>query len=140
MTFSLRMGLAALVVAVVAAVVIAGFVMAGSPQEARLRRLDDRRVSDLRDVQIATNLHWTRTRSMPDSIDAALKAASRSQPRVDPGTGAAYEYRTLDGTSYELCAVFDRASQDPQAIAGDPFWSHAAGRQCFTLTLKELGK
>ena len=46
-----------------AAVVVAGFLVVGSPPEARLRRLDGRRVADLRDVQSAVNLYWTRNKN-----------------------------------------------------------------------------
>lgn len=142
MTAPVRPLLAGLVLAVVTAAVLEGFLMAGSPLEARRRRLDDRRVSDLREVQGAMNLHWTRTKTMPDSIESALKGLAWSQRPVDPVTAAPYEYRAIDATSYELCAVFDRASQDAPALSssGDPFWSHSPGRQCFTLEMKELGK
>jgi hypothetical protein len=57
---------------------------------------------------------------------------------ADPITARPYEYRKAGDDRYELCAVFDRPSEDGQRMVDDPFWSHSSGRYCFTLTPKNL--
>ena len=137
---SFRPLLAVLVLAIVVAAIVGGLLIVGSPGEARLQRLDDRRVSDLRQLSSAVNVYWTRNRQLPVSLDAALPGLSGSTPPLDPGTGQRYTYRAIEGDRYELCAVFSRASADGAEWARDPFWSHTAGRQCFTLEAKDLTK
>jgi hypothetical protein len=39
----------------------------------------------------------------------------------------------VDDRHYEVCATFDRPSDDQPAINRLPFWSHAAGHECFTI-------
>jgi hypothetical protein len=140
MTPSFRVLLAGLVLVVVAAAIAGGFFLIGPPSEARLHRLDDRRVSDLRELSSAVNVYWTRKRQLPSSLDATMAELYGGRPPVDPDTTEPYGYRAIDGNRYELCAVFDRASQDGAVARGDPFWSHTAGRQCFALDAKDLTK
>lgn len=129
---------AALAVAAIGAVG-GGFLLVGSPEEARLQRLDDRRVSDLQQIQRAVSLQWTRTRHLPESIDAAVRETSAAEPLRDPTAQVPYDYRVLDGANYEVCATFDRAS-DGGPYPGDAFWSHPAGRACFRLVAADLNR
>lgn len=139
MTMSLRPVPAAIIILAASAVIAGGFLVAGSPEEARMRRLDDRRVMDLQRIQNAINVSFTRSRKMPETIDIAVKVQADGVAPVDPGTSAPYEYRIIEGQSFELCAVFGRAS-DPQALGRDTSWAHAAGRQCFPLTARDVSK
>lgn len=141
MRLTFRTVLAGVVLLVVAAVVVGGFLVVGSPAEARLRRLDDRRVSDLRRLVGAVNLYWTRKHALPDSIDAAITEGSWDVRPVDPGTSQPYEYRVIKAAEFELCASFDRASQGGlPTVRDDPFWSHPAGRQCYTMKARDERK
>ena len=137
---SFRVLLAGLVAVVVADAIAGGFYIIGPPGEARLHRLDNQRVSDLRELSSAVNVYWTRKRQLPGSLDATMAELYGGRPRVDPATAEPYGYRAIDGNRYELCAVFDRASQDGTAAGGTPFWSHTSGRQCFALDAKDLTK
>ena len=132
-----RTFLGAAIVVAASAAIAGGFMVAGSPEEARMLRLDHRRVSDLQRIQGAVDVSFTRSKAMPDSIAAAMSTQAGGQPPLDPGTGQAYEYRVLGGQSFEVCAVFDRASD---AGGYDLAWAHAAGRQCFPLTARDLSK
>lgn len=96
---------------------VAGFSSLGSPAQQRGIEADAVRVANLR--SLAYELH-VRGASPPDSLEQL-----RSQ-KADPETGGAYEYRSLGGSRYELCAIF-------AAQKKDGFWSHRAGRDCFTL-------
>jgi hypothetical protein len=48
--------------------------------------------------------------------------------KLDPETGAPYEYRRVDGNRYELCATFT-------GDGGEGFWRHSAGRHCYSFDL-----
>lgn len=114
------------------AAVIAGVIVAGTPAEGRMQRLDRVRASDLRSIATAVDTFWRRHERLPNSL-GELVSDPRAQVTVeDPDDEQAYEYRIVGDASYELCAVFDLASI-PNNRAPDAFWLHDAGRNCFTL-------
>ncbi len=55
---------------------------------------------------------------------------------TDPLTGRPYEYRILGPSAYELCAEFERNTEEDNPRPAD-FWSHGPGRQCFQLEAKK---
>lgn len=107
--------------------VAAGFTFLGSPASERVRSEDRRRVSDLMLLGEAVDVQWSRNRALRDSREA-LEAAVPNAARRDPATSAAYEYRALADSSFELCALF--AESTPPEARVDR-WSHGAGRTCF---------
>jgi hypothetical protein len=108
--------------AAAAAGIALGFSLLGSPGHQRDIGADRKRVEHLR--AIAAELH-VRGGTAPASLEGL------NSPRFDPVTGAQYDYRPLEGTRYELCAVFGAPSQaESRQLA---FWRHQAGRQCFIL-------
>jgi hypothetical protein len=121
-----------------AAAIAGGLVLVGSPSEARLRRLDDERVADLRRVSSVVGMFHARTGSLPVSLDEVKRQGAWPAPPVDPETGAAYEYRALEARRYELCATFSRASEEQPRGNTDVFWVHTEGRQCFPLDIKAV--
>jgi hypothetical protein len=137
-------GLLARIAAVAGAVVmIAGFVAAGSPREARLRKLDLDRVQALRRIAEGLEAYWGRYGTIPARLDSVAYAY---EPRafdeatiVDPVTRERYGYRLLDRGEgkYELCAVFQAADstggRDGSVYASN-FWNHGVGRRCFEIT------
>ena len=67
--------------------------------------------------------------------------------QVDPQTQKPYEYEKIDDTTYNLCAEFNKASDDkmsqtspyvdtvmPYGGASAP-WTHPAGKHCFNKTI-----
>lgn len=114
---------------VVAVSVAAGLFLAGSPSEERERRLDERRVGDLAGIAEAADVFWTRHGRVPATLDELTREPGSSVRGTDPETGAAYELLPGRGASFEVCARFARPSD--AARAGDGFWRHGAGRQCF---------
>jgi len=123
-----------IVAAVVAAIGVA-FVYVGSPGEARQRRFDDRRVSDLGEIATSLDLYWRTNTRLPASLEDAAQGGRGSVPR-DPESDRPYAYRIVDDRHYELCATFARPSDEVPAMHEPPFRGHAAGRQCFTLEVK----
>jgi type II secretory pathway pseudopilin PulG len=124
---------------VVLAVVIVAITLLDSPAQERLRRLDERRMSDLREIANAIDVYWTEQGSLPSTLDDLADDRGYFAELVDPETGASYEYRVVDSDSYELCATFvtEEAAGDR-----DPYfkglWHHGTGRQCFMLTAQDL--
>ena len=122
-------------IAVVAAAVAVGLLSTGSPTEQRALRLDDRRVQDLRRFSQAVDVRWSAMQTLPSGSSELLDGRYLSSLPVDPSTDLPYDYRIVGPREFELCATFDRPSR-PEAVRD--FWSHDAGRACFTFDVVEL--
>lgn len=144
-------GGAAIVFVVLSLVV--GFVVMGSPATQRMRQYDDRRVSDIQNINYQIINYWQLKRALPVMLtDVENKATGYALP-VDPETKAAYSYEAMKPLSYKLCATFSlvndtalgtsRNEGTPPApvpvsavkIAGQENWSHGVGVQCFIRTI-----
>lgn len=140
--------MAAIVSAVVIlALVIAGFAVVGSPRAQRLTRIDAAKITDLQGIQLQVVNYWRQKEALPRALSDLNDPISGYSVPQDGDTGAAYEYRPLEGASFELCAVFNRANSGveqtsnmmyPQMIGtlkGSTSWAHEVGRTCFTRTI-----
>jgi hypothetical protein len=128
-----RRAFAGLAVAAVVAVVITGLIVSGSPAEQRVRRLDERRAQDLAQIKGAVDAYWSTRNGIPESFAELTEAQGpylRNHER-DPENGVPYEYRVVGDSAYELCAEFQRATDDESPYMRE--WSHPAGRRCFRL-------
>jgi hypothetical protein len=124
--------------AVVVVAVVAGLVLLGSPADQRARRLDDRRLEDLRGTAAAVDLYWTRNGRLPRSLEELPPELGPAAATRDPETGEAYVYEIIGDDRYRLCATFER---DSSAEAWGPrrdFWAHPAGRHCFEIDAKRV--
>jgi hypothetical protein len=142
----LHRGFAAIATALAVATVSWGFVEVGSPGIERVRKLDERRIDDLREIQgeIANiSLGATRhepvaerrlQRPLPATLEAVAREARDLRPRiVDPETGEPYGYEVLDENRFRLCATFRDARDEDR----DPRWNHPAGQHCFDFDVLE---
>lgn len=119
--------------------ILSGFLIVGSPQEARMYRLDAQRVSDLQSLQYQVLYVYQQTEALPQSLAALNDPLSYYTVPLDPKTGEAYEYRATGVRSFELCATFDLASRvapsgyttPARPGAAEENWMHAAGTHCF---------
>lgn len=122
--------------------IVWGIVLAGSPMSERLRKFDERRIEDfnvIRNEAATIVLDQTRherpgerriVNPLPQSLPELQEQAVYQKLEItDPQTGELYEYRVLNESTYELCAVFNF----PRDHQYDIFWNHEAGRQCFTI-------
>lgn len=122
-----------------AAAIVAGLGVLGSPMHQRALQLDSRRVSDLSLISMQVNAYLAQHKSLPPDL-ASLKLAP---PQAgDPVTGAPFEYATTGKETYQLCARFDAASESEGRPFGTyaPRWNHPAGRYCFDLGTKYVGE
>jgi hypothetical protein len=150
------------VAAAVLVAAIAGIAVIDSPTTLRARERDQIRLTALRDVASAVDCYYSYEGGTPDTLETmraslAARAATTTiayacpwREQLDPATGASYEYRPLDGAAFELCATFDRASDDrddaqtltyawPRAGGYRTMTAvHGEGRHCFTLEAAAL--
>jgi hypothetical protein len=129
---------------VVLGTVVIGFVIVGSPEQARQERADSERVSDLVALTRGVQRYFTDHKTLPKSLDEMLKESVGTMDSArDPETRTAYEYRVIDKGRFELCATFqtDQSSTNRSAYYGyedetGVFRKHRSGRQCFRLSAK----
>lgn len=132
------------IIGIVAISVVGGFFVVGSPFEERIRRFDQKRISDLQFIQSEIVNYWISKEKIPATL-ALLKDDIRgiAIPR-DPETGTEYEYRTLEEMKFALCATFSRPSSAIESTtprpalepyAGIENWEHGEGRICFERTI-----
>lgn len=134
-------------VAAAALIIVSGFFMAGSPQAARLRLFDDRRVENLQGIQSQIVFFWQQKNRLPQNLDELKDSISGYLPPADPETNQPYEYRVASDLEFELCANFKAESAEaavynpmitqpiegPEIYYPESFnnWQHKAGRICF---------
>lgn len=125
------------VIAVVAAVIIAGFFIVGSPQTERLRRFDERRVSDLQNIQWQIVNFWQQKERFPKDLNELRDDVSGWTAPADPETAKPYKYEPGEGFSFVLCADFllpsegDYPAESGLYLGGEDNWTHGAGEHCF---------
>jgi hypothetical protein len=112
----------------VAIVVVAAFLLIGTPDEQRQQRLDDRRVAHLQHLAHAVDAYWENHGTLPGSLADLVDGRRLSSLPTDPVHGEVYDYRATAPASYQLCATFDSASDE---LGPQDFWNHPVGRQCY---------
>ena len=130
-----------LLATVVVTAIVIGVLLLDSPAQERLNRLDDRRVSDLRELSFAVDVYWTRKGRLPSSLEELSIEERIVRELADPTTGDAYEYRAVDEDTYELCAVFEGdTAMDDRDYLYESLWFHGPGRQCFELNAQHIDR
>lgn len=140
--------LPSIVIGAVVVAVVASFFVIGSPMTERVRRFDDRRVSDLQSIQWEVVNYWQMKARLPENLDALRNDIRGFVPPIDPETGAAYEYMGYGSggpVSFELCATFSMATDGITGTQGmtkpvpmgreSENWAHGVGRTCFKRTI-----
>jgi len=115
-----------------------GFIIVGTPNQARQMRIDQERVSDLASIQSEIPQYFARKQKLPTKLTDLNDPLSYFIVPTDPTTGAEYEYRTIDAKTFELCATFSLPSKDSPSKTRSAYggleqnWQHGTGRVCFT--------
>lgn len=132
------------VLVAVLASLIAGFIIIGTPGEARLYRFDEVKAGDLSNIQYQVVSYWQQKGELPATLAELTDPISSYIAPKDPQTNESYGYRVVSPMSFELCADFNAASRNVRGVYGDPSvvrqigsdsWDHAAGKACFTRTI-----
>lgn len=122
--------------------VVVGIWLAGSPQDARLKRFDDARIQDLNAISNAVTNFYNKKDKLPTTVVELDEQNQRDYNQTlnlkDPQSGVAYEYRVISTTTreFELCAQFNLENQSEAIMYYEPYgkgntWQHSAGRDCF---------
>ena len=117
---------------VVVITIIAGLALSGMPSEQRFKRLDERRVSDLRRLTRSLYSYWDTHDTFPADLDVLLDGQHLSRMPLDPVSGLPYEYQLDTPSRYHLCARFDRSSSHEKS---SNFWAHEGGQRCYSFTV-----
>ncbi|TSC75894.1 MAG: hypothetical protein G01um101430_64 [Parcubacteria group bacterium Gr01-1014_30] len=123
-----------------------GYFTTGSPQSERMRRFDEKRVSDLQQIQYQIIEFWRAKRILPASLANLRDELRGFIPPKDPETGKEYEYRITGELSFELCADFKTSSEQglknavpayrqPVEMFPGETWPHSQGIECFQRTI-----
>jgi hypothetical protein len=129
----------------VAAAVIAGIVLLGSPTTERQRRLDAIRVDDLGAIERLVASFASLHKALPHDLDSLAREPGYSVKLNDPDSGTRYEYETLSIDSYRLCAIFQTRSSNDEPLNAyrrplNETWVHDVGRQCFDRRAELAGR
>jgi hypothetical protein len=130
---------AATVVMIVA--IIAGLSVLGSPAHQRALRLDAQRASAINMLSFVVGSYWNQHKTLPSDLQATSMAIGTDK---DPVSGLAYTYVPGSADRYQLCAVFDAASERISTTVWNgrldgPSWKHPAGRHCFNFSAEKMG-
>ncbi|CAN5689792.1 hypothetical protein BH11PAT2_BH11PAT2_04350 [soil metagenome] len=124
---------------VAAVVVIAGFFIVGTPQQARLLRYDEQKVQDLQSIQYQITDYYQLKRTVPANLNELNDSFSGYTVPEDAQSSTSYEYSVASPTSFSLCATFNAPSPDAAKAVSYPSYyggpeqsfAHEAGHQCF---------
>lgn len=129
---------AVVLIAVVIVSIILGFVVIGSPMQARLLKLDQTRVSHLQNISSNVGSYWRNKYALPQTLNEMVYFSGNS-PK-DPVSGKDYVYKVVDQRHFSVCATFEASSQVKPgnnnnyygyANTGITDWTHGVGEKCF---------
>lgn len=145
-----------IVIAIVSVVIVAGFFVAGSPKDARLKKFDGIRIQHLQTIQSELISFWQAKEKLPERLDELNDSLRGFAVPTDPVGGLPYEYERKSEKQFSLCATFAGLSEGVEAgypkyaprpvllgeygasyplLDGGFNWEHDAGRVCFDRTI-----
>lgn len=115
---------------------IASLFTVETPTQARNRKFDEAIISDFNTINTAIENYYQDNQKLPDNINE-LKEKSNflvSDDIKDPINNKEYEYKIIDGKTYELCATFRTSNKDNGKHGLEyyrpEFYLHESGYQC----------
>ncbi len=125
------------------AAIVYGFVVMGSPATIRKLRFDERRVSDLQNIQWQIVNYWQQKARFPKALSELEDPIAGYKVPIDPKTKESYAFTLGEGYVFELCAAFELPSSERSRSITKPYpsdgfsenWEHGSGRVCFKRTI-----
>lgn len=129
--------LTSIIVVIVAITIGAAIFIMEPPSLQRQRKLDARRIDDLRNITRHIETYWQRHKSLPTNLVMLSSEPGSVNIFTDPVTATPYVYVPTGKTKYKLCATFgtDSSNEESQPYYGLGIWSHKKGYQCFDQVL-----
>lgn len=126
-----------IVVVVALASLVGGFLIVDSPAVARMKKQDQKRVSDLYALDSLLTSQYNSQNSLPEDLSAA-----KFKDFQDPVSGDIYIYQKLSDNEYEICASFSlEADQDLDYYrpwSGGRDWEfHGSGQECYQVMVED---
>jgi len=123
--------------------IVAGFAVLGTPDTQRAYRHDERRLSDLQQIQNQIVNYWVTKEALPLTLEQTKDSLSYYTIPMDPETGMAYEYKVTGARTFELCADFKQNPRGkmsssyamPEGAGANENWEYKQGRHCFARTI-----
>jgi hypothetical protein len=129
---------------VVVGSVVWGFSVLGSPRTQQLFKYDQQKVSDLQNINSQVANFYSSNGLLPKTVEETYNG-NYYVPKIDPQSQKPYQYQKMTDITYQLCAEFNKASNDkmsPASLYVDLYyggtstsWTHPAGHYCFTETI-----
>lgn len=119
--------------------VVYGFISGGSPWEARNKKFDQTRLTNLREIKYAVETYTNKNNNLPQNLSQIKEYLYGAKSITDPETGAEYEYKIVNPTSYQICATFtsdppaDNSNRYSSLSYSDDFGKYKKGNYCFDL-------
>lgn len=129
---------------VIVASIAWGFSVLGSPRTQQLLKYDRQKINDLQNMKNQVESFYSSKGTLPKTIEEISNGGYYNPQKIDPQTEKPYEYARTSDTSYNLCAEFNKASDDKNAnnsryyyeySYGNAAWTHPAGQYCFKETI-----
>lgn len=162
---SKKLGLFSFIISVIIffGLIVWSFMVMGSPRSQRDWRLDDKRVTDLQNIQYQIIDYWQQKEKLPEALNDLSNPMTGYSLPIDPEfeKGKVYEYIKKDKMSFEICASFNKEmlkgwqeynygggimpiyeDKSNIAVSSYPYyggvnesWNHQIGRTCFIRTI-----
>jgi hypothetical protein len=121
--------------------IVWGFAVLGSPFTQRLIKYDQQKVTDLESINSQVMNYYSSKQILPRNIDDIKSYNNYSVNIVDSQSKKQYEYQKVNETTYNLCAVFNKASSDANLNNNYSYpygssWVHPAGQFCFSESVR----
>ncbi len=94
--------------------IVIGFSVIGSPLTQRLIKQDQMKVSDLQNISNQVKEYYRTSAKLPATLSEVTSVYSYGLPTTDRESGVPYTYRVIDTTTFELCATFNKNSENTQ--------------------------
>lgn len=127
---------------VVLVVFVAAWFFVESPQNTRLKKIDDEIVSDLNNINYEVRDYYTLNEELPEQL-SQTNLVKKSY--MNPATGEHYEYEVVADDEYKICAEF--LTSNMEDVEEEPYYGyrephgvyrHDKGYECFSQKVTAL--
>jgi len=130
------------VVLFVIGIIAIGLYFVGSPQQARMKKFDKQKISDLQRLSHFIDGYYRENEKLPDKLEE-LKQNKPNLNITDPQTNKEYQYEKIENGKYKLCAEFNNSQTDVKRYyptpRGGEKWNYQQGESCFELKARDVG-
>ena len=114
-------------------VIVLGFSIIGSPRAQQLLRYDEQKVSDIQTIRYQVENYYYKTNTLPQSLTDLTQDNNYFTLPLDKQNNTSYGYNKTGNYTYELCATFNKPSQNGNNGYSYPsgYMQHPAGEYCF---------